>query len=219
DPEGRIRALNTVIYLHEGIRYDHSPDARSRQEYYFLNGILDTKRGICYTMPLLYMAVAQRLGYPIYPVAAPDHLFLRYASYGFREQNIEATSGGKYIPDATYIRNFAVSQRGLESGSYLRTLSYREFLGYLLGANAVIQARRRVTPATLALLEKAAELDPKTADHYDRLYTAHLEMSQRSQGKSAEGYRKKAIHYARKARELGYVHPDEITQARRIRGQ
>ncbi|MGH8458127.1 MAG: transglutaminase family protein, partial [Nevskiales bacterium] len=56
DPEQRIRALNTVIYLHEGIRYDHSPDARSRQEYYFLNGILDTKRGICYTMPLLYMA-------------------------------------------------------------------------------------------------------------------------------------------------------------------
>lgn len=106
DPEQRIRALNTVLFLHEGFRYDRDPLSRNRQEYYFLNGILDSKQGICYTLPLLYLAVAQRVGYPIFPVAAPDHLFVRYAVPGFKEQNIEVTSGGKYFPDETYITGF-----------------------------------------------------------------------------------------------------------------
>lgn len=98
DPELRIRVLNTVLFRQEGFHYDQNPNSRSKQDYYFLNGILDTKRGICYTMPLLYIAVAQRLGYPIYPVAAPDHLFVRYVEPGFPLQNIEVTSGGKYFP-------------------------------------------------------------------------------------------------------------------------
>lgn len=99
DPETRIRVLNTVLFRQEGFHYDRNPFSRAKEEYYFLNGILDTKQGICYTMPLLYVAVAQRVGYPIYPVAAPDHLFVRYADPTFKKQNIETTSGGKYFPD------------------------------------------------------------------------------------------------------------------------
>ena len=62
DPETRIRLLNTVLFRQEGFRYDRDPFSRSKQEYYYLNGILDTKKGICYTLPLLYIAVAHRLG-------------------------------------------------------------------------------------------------------------------------------------------------------------
>lgn len=58
DPEQRIRALNTVLFRCEGFRYDLSPTARSKQEYYFLNGILDTKQGICYTLPLLALKLS-----------------------------------------------------------------------------------------------------------------------------------------------------------------
>src|SRR6202008_2798025 len=72
DPETRIRALNTVLFRHEGFRYDHEGFAKGgRKEHHYLNGILDTRRGICFTMPLLYIAVAQRLGLPVYPVTRP----------------------------------------------------------------------------------------------------------------------------------------------------
>ena len=179
DPETRIRILNTVIHQMEGFHYDHSPFARSRQDYYFLNGILDTKQGICYSLPLLYIAVAQRLGYPLYPVLAPDHIFVRYVDPNFMEQNIETTSGGKYFPDQYYIEAFAVSQRGLKSGSYLRTLTYRQFLGHMLAASAVFHGRNGESLKAIVYLEKAAQLDPQFADHYDNLRIIYTAMSKR----------------------------------------
>jgi hypothetical protein len=134
DPEQRIRVLNTALFRYEGFHYDRAPFSRSKQTYYFLNGILDTKQGICITMPLLYIAVAQRLGYPIYPVAAPDHMFVRYVDTSFKQQNIETTSGGKYFSDQEYIEDFFVSAKALKSGGYMRTMTYREFLAHILVA-------------------------------------------------------------------------------------
>jgi regulator of sirC expression with transglutaminase-like and TPR domain len=218
DPETRIRILNTVIHQREGFRYDRSPFARSRQDYYFLNGILDTKQGICYTIPLLYIAVAQRLGYPLYPVMAPDHIFVRYVDPNFTEQNIETTSGGKYFPDEYYIQSFAVSKRGLKSGSYLRTLTYRQFLGYMLAGSAVIHGRHGQSFKAIAHLEKAAQLDPRFADHYDNLRIVYAELSEVNPH-LAVAYRKKAEAYARKARELGFVDPANIKRAQEIRGK
>src|SRR5262245_26447282 len=103
DPETRIRAMNTVLFRRAGFRYDHAGFSEGgRKEHYYLNGILDTKLGTCFSMPLLYVAVGQRLGYPIYPVTAPDHNFVRYADPFFARQNIEVTSGGKYFTDQSY---------------------------------------------------------------------------------------------------------------------
>ncbi len=217
DPETRIRVLNTVIHQVEGIHYDHSPFARSRQEYYFLNGILDMKQGICYSLPLLYIAVAQRLGYPLYPVAAPDHLFVRYIDPAFTEQNIETTSGGKYFPDQYYIEAFAVSKKGMKSGSYLRTLSYRQFLGQMLVASAVMHGRNGESFKAIAYLEKAAQLDPQFADNYDNLRIVYTAMSEANPRQVV--FREKAEQYARKAQELGFVDPDNVKRAQQIRGR
>lgn len=218
DPETRIRILNTVIHQMEGFHYDRSPFARSRQDYYFLNGILDTKQGICYTMPLLYIAVAQRLGYPLYPVMAPDHVFVRYVDPNFTEQNIETTSGGKYFPDEYYIQAFAVSKKSMKSGSYLRNLTYRQFLGYMLAANAVFHGRNGESFKAIAYLEKAVHLDPQFADNYDNLRIIYTDLSEVNSHLAAT-FREKADAYAQKARELGFVDPANIKRAQEIRGK
>lgn len=218
DPERRIRVLNTVL-RDAGYHYDRDPFARNRQEYYFLNGILDTKKGICYTLPLLYIAVAQRLGYPVYPVAAPDHIFVRYVDASFKAQNIEVTSGGKYFPDEIYIRDFSISSKGLESGSYLRNMSYREFLGYMLGANAFILARSGDGNKAIAYTEKAIQLVPKFADNYDSLRIAYQAKSEIMNPGLAKIYQEKARQYAMKAKELGYVDQMTIEHGREIRGK
>lgn len=219
DPERRIRALNTVLFRNEGFHYDRDPFSRSVQRYYFLNGILDTKQGICYTMPLLYIAVAQRLDYPIYPVAVPDHLFVRYSDPSFKEQNIETTSGGKYFPDEAYIEHFSVSSQGLESGSYMRTMTYRELLGHLLAANALVFAREGRGDRALSYDEKATEFNPKFADHYDAVRIGYVAMSGAAKGQSAKKARQQAQHYALKAQQLGFVDPANIRIAREdVRG-
>jgi regulator of sirC expression with transglutaminase-like and TPR domain len=219
DPERRIRALNTVLFRNEGYHYDRDAFSRSVQRYYFLNGILDSRQGICYTLPLLYMAVAQRLGYPIYPVAAPDHLFLRYVDPAFDRQNIEATSGGKYFPDASYVEHFSVSAQGMTSGSYMRTLTYREFLGHLLAANALVYAREGRIEKALQYSGEAVKLNPRFADHYDALRVGYEAERQALKGPPAERARREMKYYAAKASELGFVDPATIAIAREdVRG-
>ena len=70
DPESIIRALNTYYYKSWRVRYDNSSEGRRRQENNFLHHTLDTRQGMCITIPMLYMAFAQRLGYPVYGVEA-----------------------------------------------------------------------------------------------------------------------------------------------------
>ncbi len=48
-------------------------------------------------MSMLYLAVADRLKWPIVPVRAAKHIFCRYISHGFKDNNIEATCGGGYL--------------------------------------------------------------------------------------------------------------------------
>jgi hypothetical protein len=145
-------------------------------------------------------------------------MFVRYVDPSFTEQNIETTSGGKYFPDQYYIEAFAVSHRGLKSGSYLRTLTYRQFLGQMLAASAVIHGRNAATPKVIAYLTKAAQLDPRIADHYDNLRIVYTELSEANPHLAAT-YREKAETYARKAKELGFVDPDNIKRAQKIRGK
>jgi hypothetical protein len=72
-----------------------------------------------------YVAVAQRLGWPVYPVSVPDHSFVRYVDPALKDQNIETTSNGGYVPDGIYVKDFVVSEKGRKSGAYFRTLTYR----------------------------------------------------------------------------------------------
>jgi hypothetical protein len=217
DPEHRVRVLNTVLFRDEGFRYDRDPFSRAREEYYYLNGILDTKKGICYTMPLLYIAVAQRVGYPIYPVAAPDHLFVRYVDPTFRRQNVETTSGGKFFTDDDYIKDFSVNDRALKSGSYMKTMTYREFLGHVLVTSTF--AIRKQGNKVLAFLEHGVRLHPTHADFHLNLSEVYLAKSSVVDPSLAARLRERSQYHAARANDLGYVGPAEIAAGRAIRGK
>jgi len=76
DPDYRIRVLNTLLYKIIGIRYDFKdPYGDINLNVRLLKGVLDSRKGNCVSMALLYLAISQRLGYPVYAVRAPDHIF------------------------------------------------------------------------------------------------------------------------------------------------
>jgi regulator of sirC expression with transglutaminase-like and TPR domain len=209
DPDRIIRALNTFFYQREGFRYDRSADAFSKIENHYLTGVLDTKQGTCFNLPMLYMAVAQRLGYPVYPVMAPDHVFLRFVSPGLKEQNIEATEGGGYSPDEDYIQRLNITEKGLKSGAYLRTLTYRQFLARLLETNAITLGRRGDLTKAIRYLERVIQIDPKSAPTYNSLRIAYAMKSQQAHTAGAfdlvNQYQDKAKQASLKAETLGYV--------------
>ncbi|GAJ11882.1 unnamed protein product [marine sediment metagenome] len=65
-------------------------------EYYFLSSVIENRQGSCLGLSLLYLALAERIGLPLYGVSAPDHTFVRYDD-GKKRINIETTKKGQKI--------------------------------------------------------------------------------------------------------------------------
>jgi regulator of sirC expression with transglutaminase-like and TPR domain len=209
DPDSVIRAINTYLYKSEGFHYDRSDTAYKKVENYYLNGVLDTKQGTCFNLPMLYIAVAQRLGYPVYPVMAPEHVFLRFVSPQLKEQNIEATEGGGYSPDEDYVERLNISTKAIKSGAYLRTLTYRQFLGELLQVNAVTLGQQGQYDKAIRYMEKVIQLNPKSAPTYDNMRIAYTMKSKQAYTIGAfdlvNKYQVMAQQASLKAEALGYV--------------
>jgi len=205
DPDFRIRALNTYLYKHYKLEYDLSDPDAQKLENHFITGILDTKKGSCITMPLLYLAVAQRLGYPVYPVAAPSHLFLRYVDPKLKLQNIEATTGGGYVPDDEYQHVLKVSDKGIESGAYLNTMTYREFLGDLIAENGIYWARQGDVVRGIIYLDRALKLNPKSADIHYTLGELYRELAKTAVAPFDRQHSRVSKEYFQESVDLGVV--------------
>jgi regulator of sirC expression with transglutaminase-like and TPR domain len=219
DPVERTLAMRDVLFRDNGFKYDHHPLARKNQRNYLLDGILDTKKGICVTMPLLYVAVGQRLGYPVHVVSVPDHIFVRYVHRDFPELNIETTSGGKYFTDADYIRRHGVTDTGVRSGCYMRPLSHREQLGQLIATNAFVHALNRDAPKCLEYLKASLLLAPRCAETYEQISAIHEAYAKVTQGEESDRHAKESKAMMKKALQLGYVAIEDVRASGGIRGQ
>ena len=100
---------------------------------HILSSILDRKTGVCTSLPMLYICVAERLNYPVYAVSAPNHVFCRYVTGDMYDRkngyiNIEATGGGGLNPDVFYIDDLKIPIDSYKNGVYLRTLTKKDTL-------------------------------------------------------------------------------------------
>jgi hypothetical protein len=168
DPETRIRAMNTVIYRHLGIAYDKEELKQQKLINRYAVGVLQTKHGNCFNLALFYIAVAQRLGYPIYPVSAPQHLFARYVTPGFERQNIDPSGRGNYFPDADYVRRLEIPPQAVKNGTYLRTMSYKELAGFMVADHGGFYYGETLKDDLLAIaiLERGLDHSPKTSEYW-----------------------------------------------------
>jgi hypothetical protein len=124
--ETRLRAEFIVHVLQEdcGVHYNmaraNEPDYRNSQDI-FLHGMINsTNGGTCASMPVMYVAVGRRLGYPMKLVAAKEHLFCRWE--GNERLNIEgATNGGVNYYEDDYYRKWPkpISDAEMATGQFL----------------------------------------------------------------------------------------------------
>lgn len=131
-PLERIGYLNTYFFKIEGFEYKYSDPLGHEPGTGSLRELLDTRAGNCLSLPLLYLIVAQRLGYPVRGVTAPAHFFVRYVDPELKEQNIDPASYGGHDPDERYIENLKISKKSIQNGIYLRTLTNKEVLAELV---------------------------------------------------------------------------------------
>ncbi|MBD3290781.1 hypothetical protein GF337_18385 [candidate division KSB1 bacterium] len=140
DHESRIALLNHYLFVpgnwNDSITFtfDFDDIEGKQKSNRYLNGLIATKKGCCVTLPMLYLVLADRLGWPIYPVRAPQHFFCRYIidSDSNKYYNIETTSKGMILDDWMYVDEMKITKDGLKNGCYLRTLTKKEYFASMV---------------------------------------------------------------------------------------
>lgn len=145
-PAAKIRAINAFVFDEMGYRFPpHSSYAKEIDVYTFLPQVLDSRRGVCLGVSVLYLCLAQRLALPLEMITPPGHIYIRYRKKG-EEINIETTARGVHIDSEEYL---SVDTRALEE----RTM--REVIGLTHFNQASVFWKQKDYPGALKAYEKA----------------------------------------------------------------
>lgn len=93
----------------------------------FVSKLLETKKGQCHSMPLLYLILAEQIGAKAFLALSPNHSYIRFQDDVGKWYTIELTNGmfstTSYILQSGYIKSEA-----LQNKIYMQNLSKKELL-------------------------------------------------------------------------------------------
>jgi regulator of sirC expression with transglutaminase-like and TPR domain len=147
-----IEALNAVVFDDLGFRTSDVHEPRN----FLLPLVLRQRVGDCLGLTGLYVAIGERLGWPIAAVVVPSHAFARWRGSA-AARNIELLARGAERSDAHYTARFAVPA-GVSA--YMRNLSHRELVALYHFNLGNEQSNARHFGAAARFYQKAAALMP-----------------------------------------------------------
>lgn len=114
-PEMKIRTINNFVFDELEFRFPpHSMYKNQVDIYTFLPSVLDSHRGVCLGVSILYLCLAQRLDLPLEAITPPGHIYIRYHE-GDKVINIETTARGIHIDSDDYLN---INTKSLEQRNY-----------------------------------------------------------------------------------------------------
>jgi tetratricopeptide (TPR) repeat protein len=137
----------------------------------FLHTVMDKKRGYCLSLSILYLAIGERLGLPLYGVVVPGHFFVRYDD-GRVRFNIETTSKGGTASDEHYREKFKVPETG--DSIYMTNLNKLQTLGCFFNNLGNSYDKVGDTEQAMLALERAVEINPSLAESHINLGNIYL---------------------------------------------
>ena len=151
ETEWKLAMMCTILGKDFKVRYDPNLTSTEQQnasnrkffanpESVFITGCLGESRiGTCASLPVLYVAIGKRIGYPMYLVAAKGHLFARWDDGKGIRVNLEAANAGGFTshPDS-YYRTWPhpITPQEEQSGGYLQNLNPEQTLAIFLSTRA-----------------------------------------------------------------------------------
>jgi hypothetical protein len=147
--EGYFRMLLMAVVLQEDLRITYNPERITAVGQFepnevffadardvFLHGLIadDRRMGTCASLPVLYVAIGRRLGYPLKLVPTQNHLFVRWEDS--RERfNVDATGRGMNMYDDDHYRQwpFPINPEEERDFGYLKSMTPAEELSAFLG--------------------------------------------------------------------------------------
>jgi hypothetical protein len=155
----RVLLLISVLQKDFGIHYNDRGKWRncdfSNPQNAFLHGMIDDDNGgTCASMPVMYVAIGRRLGYPMSMVLAKTHIFARWEDLKTGERfNIEGTNPRFDDHPDSYYREWPapISDAELKLGWYLKSLTpVEEFAVFLQNRGACLLDNERFAEARSA---------------------------------------------------------------------
>ena len=137
----------------------------------FVNGLTGgAHEGTCASLPVLYVAIGRRLGYPLKLVECKGHLFARWEDDKERF-NIEGTNRGlNCYPDQEYLEwPYPISKEELATGMYMKSLSPKRELAAFLELRALCLKQNGLHGRRLTVKLFADGLRKKEGVDLDRL--------------------------------------------------
>lgn len=97
----------------------------------FVAKLLLTGKGQCHSLPLLYLAIAEKLGAKAYLSLSPEHSFIQFFDKKGYRYNFETTNGN-LVTQAWLMQSTFVNATALKNRTYLDTLSSKQLYAQLL---------------------------------------------------------------------------------------
>jgi hypothetical protein len=185
----RTLAMITALQRDLGVRYNPAKipaEVPLDTEDTFIHGVIQGNGGTCASLPVVYIAVGRRLGYPLKLVQAMvkqfGHLFARWEE-PFERFNVEGTNQGLGCHPDEYYRTdiYQITPEQEQKGSLLRSLSPKQELAVFLmqAARWLDVGRRRLAVHAIGW---ACALHPE-----NWIYQNTLKMRMNEWGKELEG--------------------------------
>lgn len=162
--EAVFRMVVLVLTLQQdcGVCYNpariHDPDFSNSQDL-FIHGLITGHGGTCASMPVLYAAIARRLGYPLRLVYAKTHVFVRWddpqglSGFPSARVNFEGAAKGlnSYSDEHYEAWPMPITKREIEARQFLHSLTPREEVAaFLAMRGSCLQDLARFREATQA---------------------------------------------------------------------
>jgi len=96
-------------------------------ESFMVSTMLNTKKGNCHSLPYLYKILADEVNVEAFIATAPMHVYIRHKDEQGNWWNLELTSG-TFSRTSFIMESFNVSDAGMESGLYMKSLDGKELL-------------------------------------------------------------------------------------------
>ena len=137
----RMKALRSFLYepgwWNNGrpFQYDLDDPLGQKTGAQFLASYLKTRKGNCISMPMLFLALGEKIGLDVTLATAPLHVFVKWKETETgKTWNLETTSGAGFTRDEHYRELLPMTDDAVANGVYLRTLSRKEALGVMASA-------------------------------------------------------------------------------------
>lgn len=171
-PSNRAKLIAIRTYIYERgdwndrrpFQYDKTDPQGQKLSNRLLASYLDTRRGNCITMPILFLILADRMHLPVALSRAPLHFFIKYTDdVTGQTLNLETTSGGYPARDSWIREQIPMTDQAIANGLYLRALTRRETLAAMAAVVVEADLERQRFQEGIEIANIVLEHDPTFA--------------------------------------------------------